>query len=1482
MVLSSGYISYMFFLERESETAQKNSGIISEMNTELDSLETGIRSNLIDHHDRIFMELVSDPEEWNSSRLDGALEGRLAEDLENEILGYLESESGQDYICELENITVSIVPVSVSILSPSSKSSEYAPNGTGPWDYGWRPASMGANTSISVTLSSSTPGKGTVVLRNFDINIVRESVTDVLYQRMDRLLKALKGPELGELYQHMISSLAGAKAYLGYGRSMSASDTLLPPPILTDQELASCLDLSVHLLSRAYLGIFDLKGLEEVERILRSAEGSWNCSPPLPELLEGHEGPVDPGMLVMVLEGLFSETSPPGPEDLLRPLFLSLVERFALGLIDYIGLDTGILNTFGGVTGFFRGISESVDSFFEDTFGCNLIDTRDTGVRSLIRDLYRYSSTLSEIEGSVMLREVNGISWMDREVDGYPQLSFDPFEREFSAMILENSTNVTEYSIVARYHLPSHEPEFRTVSILNDRDVLEGISNALGVDEGIISAEVTLRESAENIIRDAVEKLITRLVDDAPETWDSIWNGWEYDSPPPLDCGICPTAYLASLSLSSIPFVADELAAMIESSPDLFDLEGALGDIKRIIGEPVSDWCYDNYRSMVGGDIQAQEVLLDYTETLPGSVEVEVIDSEKIGSFSAEEGYLTGSDGQPLDIHGVLNETDILAEIGLGLDRGEVPGYLLDMILDSVNSSMDIIREREFGRGDVYPQPGFIRSSFQGEITRSETPGEILSSLNLSRFRKEVEDNLRSVMRGVMNDTSGAEMLSASRHFLPPLNGTGDIVIRRDHAPFRPMETITPYLEVYPAEDFISEMDFTGGYHDPDPTNEGSPYRTDINITLSRGYDLEFGSISTVPLCRNIRLDVKSAVSVYTVWPLQGASYEEGTTLYDLAMDKGKQAAMKITEELLNGSTSLLSGTLSSLQEVPPLINDIIENGDLDLAEASRVLSNVTMELSSALRDLVKDLIKQLVEMGLTGILSALLDILGIDEFNVDLRFGPLGLGLRTEKSALFGEEGTLLEMTVDVVSIGLFGYLSLNRVENSTIKFNGTIRIEKGPLYMRMEVDPFMEDRPHMFSVEGHYGIEGGISFSFSVPTLEEYKVSEISLSGSLGVEPMIPIPPLGINAVVDGGFRLRYRMPEELPPVLNEINFEEGNITWIEIFNPRLHPFGGSTLEMRDEKDKLILSWILQVSPESHTIVDLSREMIWRTGNDSACAGNYHVVLRSPSGLIMDDVRIEDAEDGAYARDKDGFGIWRWKESTPASPNSEGASVSIKTMIISMAFTSIKEAWSEAYDLFGFSFDTVTHFLERAVELFMERFLAMISELVIDVRIFLKLEIEDASGSAGGGLELSLRAEGEAVALFLEWLYHNIRIIVSNVKDPKSSGDLVEFPLHVLEKCWITLMVFAEIETPVSVGNMAPEGTNIPDSLTYGFSGSVNLALPLDLMGKDIGDWRASFGVKVMEAPPSVVSLFYEVDEFGGTTDLWILKGEIWESPS
>ena len=185
--------------------------------------------------------------------------------------------------------------------------------------------------------------------------------------------------------------------------------------------------------------------------------------------------------------------------------------------------------------------------------------------------------------------------------------------------------------------------------------------------------------------------------------------------------------------------------------------------------------------------------------------------------------------------------------------------------------------------------------------------------------------------------------------------------------------------------------------------------------------------------------------------------------------------------------------------------------------------------------------------------------------------------------------------------------------------------------------------------------------------------------------------------------------------------------------------------------------------------------------------------VVLRDPSGRIADDVAVKSIENGFYSRESDGWGVWRWCTGSPGSPNGKTGQFSFTSLLLSIVVSSLKEAWEEAYSIYGLTFQTLTHFVERAIDLFIERALSAIGELVLDVRLFIEVKIAAGAGvSAGLGIELSFLAEGDAVARFLQWVYENVKIFLDNIMNPGGSGDYTRFPLEILSDCHLEASFF------------------------------------------------------------------------------------------
>lgn len=1482
LLLSSFFIAYMVAYRRASDEMEERSNAIERVNDEMDEIGTEIRM-LLDHiHDRELISVLDQDVNENGSRSDPLLEMRLNSVLFHEIdhlIGQSEiSSRGIDI--EIENITIDVIPIPIYHEIPYPGNGDDGPNGSGRWDSGLFPGSMGVNTSITVALRCIDTGNQIEVLKRVESNIIRRSRSDIVRSRLALLEDALSGYELLELNQNILTTLANSKAYLGYGRRTVPSG--MAEDLLSHEELAACFDLSVSLLARQYLGSYDIDHLTAVEDRLRSERSSNGCSPSIKDMIENDPGPVDAGMLVNLVEGLFSETCPPTAEEMLRPLLMSLVERLIIGTVDYIGIEPDTLEAFGSVHGFYRKIDEGFEKFVETITGREMLSEAERAAIDMMGKLYGLHPGLEGYEGMILIPGIEGFEYNGSKITGFPYMDPQPVNSSLLVDLLNGSV-VSRYFLEISLDPSPKEPDLLEVQLKDNDIAVDEMVSILGLDSRTIEGEVILKEHCDSAIRSSIDELLSELSSGTGDIWNETWNGWERDDLPSLNTSVDPTGYLLNATLPEIGTVLDLLFEMIYEKLELVNFNSLRSSLFSSFSSSFSDMVHSRYNDIIDLDRQLEHSRSTYLKELHLNLEMKILNISYMGD--QEDHYRVAEDasGNRISYEEFLEDPSILFDhVFNGSAWSSISPAMENNIDISTTNCIERVRKREWAEFNDTWGPGYMRSALLGHLTRSNGRGMIENSTDgwLKDLKDRTNRTVNRLITGLENDLSNNRDMTSSRYFLRDLNSSDSIRYRIPgfHGRYEDLN-----LSIGISTQGITEPSLTvlGGCYNPDPASNGSRYRGDLSVHITRTVHIETNLEGGYAGVLKMEISSNSTFTVYSIWPLEDVEYETGETLLDIATDKAKEATKEIFSLMMNCSSGILPDSLGSLKEVPPLVMNIIENGDLDLADIMKVITNISLDLSTSLREMVKELIKDLVERGLSEVLSRLLDIIGLDTLLQEVRIGPLLLSISVEREALMGELGTLILMEFEIDDIGLHGSMRLTRGENATMRFNGTVFVSLNTLSLRIEIDPFMEDRAHMISLDGSRVMNNGdlTRISLSIPALKEYRSTEVSLSGSLGVEPRVPIPPLGIQAVIDGGFRLNYLLPDELPPVMNEIFFENGSITGIEIFDPRSLPFSGSTLECRDEMGTHIRSWKIEGPPERYSFFDIGDGNIMFDSKDPIPSYSIHLILRSPSGLIMDDVLIEEREDGSFSRENDGFGVWRWVEGTPGSQNSNSKHLDIRSVIISLAISSLKEAWEIAYGEYGLSFQTVTCFLENTVDLFIRRFTAMVAEIVVDVRLFLQVEIEDATGTGGGGMELSLRAEGEAVAVFLEWIYENIKVLISNMKDPNKSGDLIGFPVYILEECWITVLFYSEVETPVQIKKVAVDAVEIPDDLLIGYTGSINLAFPAGLLGIDAGGWSLEFGLMIMEAPASIVSLFYDIGSFSSKTDLWIVQARVWE---
>jgi hypothetical protein len=1068
MVISTGYISFITHIEINSERGSLSADEVLHIEQVMDSTESDMRQKTVEYHDLLFTDILSRVNGTNFTRTDCALEGKLISELEGHLECLIDDINSRNQDCTIiiSDLSISVSPLEIRQSMPSVAVKEEAPNGTGTWTYGIRPGTAGVTTNIRIDLEGRSKCGDILSKRSLEIFIERNSTTDILAGRISRLEKALSGPELTSLFEHIISSLARAKAFLGAGRA--GTQTSATGSILTDGEISSCLDLSVHLLSQAYLGTIDLNGLSDVEQALVSERDSQSCCPGLIDLLEDHHGPFDPAILVLLKEGLFSETCPPSAEEILRPLFLSVLQRCVLDLFNFLGVDTGILGFFDGYFDLFLDTTNLIDDISETLLGRKLIDAREKAAKELLYSFY--PDDMNELKGKILIGKVPGVLWNGEPIVGYPEVRLDSFTKEINFWISNNTpgstqVNPIEVEVVVRFDFPAFEPSFMEFDLVENGDGLDGLSSALGMEDDCLEAESIFKDYLSSALRDSIEDLISSISEEGDETWNEIWKGWTYDDHPVLNDEMEPVSSFISFTSGSFLDISRELLYFLLKNLDIPYASDLLERTYWEAGSSIANWLYREYHRI----INSEELIRTTTErdlqklALNANVEVlstNLIDPQETNTMVYE--ILTEQEFDEVlgDGHELFKRAFYIT--GHGWDSSLVSD-LMSKIRGSLNETM----EREVAPWNSFNECGFLRKQFQGITTRGgydQITGENWFG-DLSSFGDRLVENLEKVISGISQDISGLEAFSGSRYFLPNTEMKSGFEVFRDSPAGIIRSLILPSLKIMPNNEIENSLKVEGGIHDIDPRSESSSFRTDFELITSRSYQINYSTENSPPIERSLPVSIRTRISTYTPWPIDGAKYHTTETLMDMAKDKVKEASRELISEISNVSFPLISSLLPSLRDVPPIIMDLVENKHLDLSEISRVITNISMDLSSTLREGVKCLIKELTEEGLTSLLSGILSIMNLEGFTVELDLGPIDLELTAEKEALSGGEGSLIKMVLDVHSIGLNIFLEVTRIQNSTITFNATALLDRGPLRFRIEMDPLMESRPHLLS---------------------------------------------------------------------------------------------------------------------------------------------------------------------------------------------------------------------------------------------------------------------------------------------------------------------------------------------------------------------------------------------------------------------------------
>ncbi len=711
--------------------------------------------------------------------------------------------------------------------------------------------------------------------------------------------------------------------------------------------------------------------------------------------------------------------------------------------------------------------------------------------------------------------------------------------------------------------------------------------------------------------------------------------------------------------------------------------------------------------------------------------------------------------------------------------------------------------------------------------------------------------------------------------------------------------------------------------------------RPESRAILDRGTDGHQWYNDTVTLAFSVN------VAVFSGWPLATVEYRLSNTVWSDFTDLILRLLREVWEVIGDPIMDIIDffakivaffqdviGTL--IKFAMQIVKLIVEAIDFVVSMVQKFIKYVLNSVLGWIVDLVSKLIDWIGDLAdaLVG------DALVIPIFGLYLRFeAPEDPGDTNPRELIISLEGEAFGADVDF-EVAFYRFPAPIRDSEWDVLGVGNITIGDGT-FVTLRIDPLMLVFPHLgeLHITSMDAKGNGWGFDWYMPYLEEYKEVGWALSDVLGWKPTIPIPPLGVEASVDLGVKIKYHSPVVTALAINEFEMTPAaGSQWVELLNPEWwdgNPatFGGKPLvgyALRTANGDLLHSfstgdtvpWRTQAGPGylHVNVTGLPTPPSWTWTIDPGGILNqldtmmdYYldpgdgIFLYDPGGELLDrtPLRKDDrvfayvfegfewnAWDSAltYQREYDGGPRWILGAATPGEANPGQKTLDIKALIIGALKDAFLETWFELQDRMAFSLEFVGEFLRSVIEKFIDKVLDLIEKIVIEVLFYVDVAISPfgTQGAAGGGFRLSFVIDGVGLADLLRWLVDVLKTFLHNLTTPNNPQAFPTIPRSVPEHMFIRLEGYLIVGVPASVRGAVPESMagEVPTQVTFVVLIQANLPLFAALIGKDWGRWRLDFGVYIEGFPASIAdTLFGYKAEEGAQISLWLIKVSLYE---
>ncbi|MDR1404497.1 MAG: lamin tail domain-containing protein [Candidatus Methanoplasma sp.] len=608
---------------------------------------------------------------------------------------------------------------------------------------------------------------------------------------------------------------------------------------------------------------------------------------------------------------------------------------------------------------------------------------------------------------------------------------------------------------------------------------------------------------------------------------------------------------------------------------------------------------------------------------------------------------------------------------------------------------------------------------------------------------------------------------------------------------------------------------------------------------------------------------------------------------WELAGVRDYKPSNTLLEDAWNVLIKLLSPILEPLRKVMSMITDALSILNSALMELSKYVAWVIQKLYDALMvplELIAGFVEKALSLLFDSVLEAAVNaiqwIVGIDMSKQTVGFSFMGFALTftTKLSTLASDTKTLLTIAMSYSIGGLYisGSVTIKQKgsgSNKEMMLTGGARVEGNNWSVSADIDPLMRSTPHMISINGHVR---GVTFDVLIPDLVQYQRAELSLSDipALGtVLSNIPLPIPGMKASVDAGVELKYNIPFETGILINEFELnpagEDKDREWVELYNATKSTVdlsGYTIIAGSNPKTKVYTVTDLTLSPGQKEIVFLPGSFLNNSGSSLLSSGEQ-IILRSPDGSEVDKTPAKkDSKNDSqtWQRIADGALEWTMAEGTPGTGNCGGliSGEMVRAQVLKILKDSAVKTMGNMKKLT--STGDLSEFLKAAIHDALTSGIEMLSACLVEASVFVSLEINDMSSTVCTGIRIALFIDSGFVEEGLKYLVGEIESILLNIENPYGLR-----PKEVLtDNLYLGVTLYTGITSPKFLKN-----SDTYPNVRLGIHINSNISGLCRIVGSDIGSWKVTAGVIIMDCPSALIPSSQKADKML-ESDLWLLR--------